>query len=162
MSWKHIWKVELQLHSILTSVLHGGKLWPSRPGRFTPGERAAGIHRGGSWLCHTAGQDFWENIIRVSLETAGIWNQVRTVSSLFTILTELSQFVNTESEDGILLKIKYFYSLETQQKHTNISTPLWLHVSLFSRSSSGQYIPVEGTIGAHYTLWDPIKFTGIA
>jgi len=33
---------------------------------------------------------------------------------------------------------------------------MWLHVSVFSRPSSGQYFPVEGTVGAHYTLWDPM------
>ena len=33
---------------------------------------------------------------------------------------------------------------------------MWLHVSVFSRTSSGQYFPVECKIGEHYTLWDPI------
>ena len=35
---------------------------------------------------------------------------------------------------------------------------MWLHVAVFSGPSSGQYFPVEGTIGAHYTLWDPMLF----
>ena len=47
-----------------------------------------------------------------------------------------------------------------QQLHTIISTLVWLHVSVFSRPSSVQYFPIEGTISAHYTLWDPILFTG--
>jgi hypothetical protein len=33
---------------------------------------------------------------------------------------------------------------------------MWLHVSVFSRPSSGQYFPAEGTVGAHHTLWDPM------
>ena len=36
-----------------------------------------------------------------------------------------------------------------------------LQVSVFSRQTSGQYFPVEGTFGAHYTLWDPILFTDV-
>ena len=59
-------------------------------------------------------------------------------------------------------KIKQFYSVAIQQQHTIISTLVWLHVSVLSRPSSGQSFPVEGTIGAHYTLWDPILFTRCA
>ena len=36
-----------------------------------------------------------------------------------------------------LRKIKWFYSVETQQQHTIISTLVWLHVSVSSRQSSG-------------------------
>jgi hypothetical protein len=41
-----------------------------------------------------------------------------------------------------LRKIKWFYSVETQQSHTII----WLRVSVFSIPSSGQYFPVEYTL----------------
>jgi hypothetical protein len=34
--------VEVQIHIFLVSVLVGGEWWASRPGRFTPGERAPG------------------------------------------------------------------------------------------------------------------------
>ena len=61
-----------------------------------------------------------------------------------------------------ILKIKWFYFVETQQQHTIISTLVWLRVSVSSRPSSGQHFPVEGTIGVHYTLWGPILFTGCA
>jgi hypothetical protein len=62
----------------------------------------------------------------------------------------------------LILNIKWRYSVQTEQQHTIISTAVWLHVSVFSRTSSGQYLPVEGTIGGHYTLWDSIQFTGCA
>jgi len=62
----------------------------------------------------------------------------------------------------IPFKIKWFYSIETQQKDTITSTLVRLHVSVFSRPSSGQNFSVECTIGAHCTLWDPILFTGCA
>jgi hypothetical protein len=61
-----------------------------------------------------------------------------------------------------IFKIKWFYSVKTQQQHTIFTTLIWLHVSVFSRPSSGQYFPVEGTIDAHYTLWDPMLFIGCA
>ena len=72
---------------------------------------------------------------------------------------------NTTFRNGgnhIALKIKRSYSVETQQKHTIIIISVWLHVSVFSRPSSGQYFPVEGTFGAPYTLWDRIMSTGCA
>jgi hypothetical protein len=37
-----------------------------------------------------------------------------------------------------------------------------LYVPVFSRPSSGQHFPVEGIIGAHYTVWYPILFSGCA
>jgi hypothetical protein len=55
----------------------------------------------------------------------------------------------------------FFPPVKTQPQHTIVSTLIWLNVSVFSRPSGGQYFPVEGTIGAHYTLWDPIPFTGV-
>ena len=69
---------------------------------------------------------------------------------------------NTQKKSTYKSKIKWFYSVETQKQHTIISTLVWLHVPVFSRPSSGQYFAVEGTVGAHYTLWDPILFTGCA
>jgi hypothetical protein len=79
--------------------------------------------------------------------TAGIRIPDRTVNSLVTIPTELSQLVNSESEDGRILKIKWFYSVEKQQQHPIISTLLRIHGSPFSRPSSDQYFPAEVTIG---------------
>ena len=60
----------------------------------------------------------------------------------------------------MVFKIKWFYSVKTQQQHTIISTLVWLHVLFLSRPSSGQYFPAEGTFGVHYTVWDLILFTG--
>jgi hypothetical protein len=41
----------------LTSALVGGKWSTSRPGRFTPGERAPGTHWIGGWVDLKAGLD---------------------------------------------------------------------------------------------------------
>ena len=38
-----------------------------------------------------------------------------------------------------------FYSVQIQHYHTIIGTQVWLYVSVFSRSSSGQHFPVDGT-----------------
>ena len=74
---------------------------------------------------------------------------------LFTALRRRTQLVSTAMRCARvswqlhkLLKIKWCYSVETQQRHTIISTLVWLHVSVFSRPSSDQYFTVEGTVGA--------------
>jgi hypothetical protein len=36
--------VDIQINIFLTSALDGGEFSASRPGRFTPGERAPGTH----------------------------------------------------------------------------------------------------------------------
>jgi len=54
-----------------------------------------------------------------------------------------------------------FYSVGIQQQHTIISIPVWLHVSIFSRPSSDQHFPVDGKIGAHYTLDPSLTSPGI-
>jgi hypothetical protein len=42
--------VDVWIHVILTSALVGGEWSASRPGRFTPGERAPGIYWIRGWL----------------------------------------------------------------------------------------------------------------
>jgi hypothetical protein len=42
--------VDVYTHVFLTSALVGGEWSASRPGRFTPGERALGIHWIGGWV----------------------------------------------------------------------------------------------------------------
>jgi hypothetical protein len=42
--------VDVKIHIFLTSALVGGEWSGSRPGRFTPGERAPGIHLIGGWV----------------------------------------------------------------------------------------------------------------
>jgi hypothetical protein len=46
----------------LTSALDGGEWSASRPGRFTPGERAHGTHWIGGWVGPRAGLDAAEKI----------------------------------------------------------------------------------------------------
>jgi hypothetical protein len=43
-------EVAVKIHVFLTLVLDGGNWSASSPGRFTPGERAAGTHRKGGWV----------------------------------------------------------------------------------------------------------------
>jgi hypothetical protein len=40
----------VKIHIFLTSALVGGEWSASRPGRFTPGERAPGTHYIGGWV----------------------------------------------------------------------------------------------------------------
>jgi hypothetical protein len=49
--------VDVQIHIFFTSTLVGGEWSTSRPGRFTPGERAPGIHWIGGWVDIRAGLD---------------------------------------------------------------------------------------------------------
>jgi hypothetical protein len=46
--------VAVQIHISLILALAGGEWSASRPGRFTPGERAPGIHWIGGWVGHRA------------------------------------------------------------------------------------------------------------
>jgi hypothetical protein len=45
----------VQIHIFLTSTIAGGEWLASRPGRFTPGERAPGTHWIGGWVDPRAG-----------------------------------------------------------------------------------------------------------
>jgi hypothetical protein len=47
----------IYIHLFLTSALDGGEWSASRPGRFTPGERAPGTHWIGSWIGPRTGLD---------------------------------------------------------------------------------------------------------
>jgi hypothetical protein len=55
--------VDVQIHIFLTSELAGGERSASRPGRFTPGERAPCTHRIGCWVDPRAGLDDVEKIL---------------------------------------------------------------------------------------------------
>jgi hypothetical protein len=48
---------DIEIHSFLTSALVGGEWSASRPGRFTPGERACGTHWIGGWVEPKVGMD---------------------------------------------------------------------------------------------------------
>jgi hypothetical protein len=50
-------RVDVQIHIFLTSAIAGGEWSASRPGRFTPRERAPGIHWLGGWVGPKAGLD---------------------------------------------------------------------------------------------------------
>jgi hypothetical protein len=49
--------VDVYIHVFLTSALAGGEWSASRPGRFTPEERAPGTHWIGGWAYPRAGLD---------------------------------------------------------------------------------------------------------
>jgi hypothetical protein len=50
-------EADVQIHVFLTSVLVGVERSSSRPGHFTPGEKAPGTHWIGSWVDPRAGLD---------------------------------------------------------------------------------------------------------
>jgi hypothetical protein len=50
-------RVDLYIHIFLTSALVGGEWSVSRPGRFTPVERAPGTHGIEGWVGPRTGQD---------------------------------------------------------------------------------------------------------
>jgi hypothetical protein len=52
--------MDVYIHTFLTSALVGGEWSASRPCRFTPGERAPGIHSTGGWVGPRAGLDEME------------------------------------------------------------------------------------------------------
>jgi hypothetical protein len=52
--------VDVQIHILLTSALAGGEWSPSRPCRFTPGERAPYTHWTGGWMNPRASPDYVE------------------------------------------------------------------------------------------------------
>jgi hypothetical protein len=54
---KAYWGMEVQLHACFTSALDGGEWSASRPGRFTPRERASSTHWIGGWVGPRAGLD---------------------------------------------------------------------------------------------------------
>jgi hypothetical protein len=55
--------VDVQIHIFLTSTLAGGEWSASRPGSFTPGERAPDTHWIGGWVGPRAGLDDTEKIL---------------------------------------------------------------------------------------------------
>jgi hypothetical protein len=65
--------VDVQIHILLTSALSGGEWSASRPGRFTPWERAPGTHWIGGWVDPGAGLDdvrkrlltYWDSELRL-------------------------------------------------------------------------------------------------
>jgi hypothetical protein len=52
--------VDVDIHIFFTLTLAGGELSASLPGRFTPGERAAGTHWTGDWVDPRSGLDDFE------------------------------------------------------------------------------------------------------
>jgi hypothetical protein len=55
--------VDVWIHIFLTSALAGGEWSASRPGRFTPGERAPSTHWIGRWVGPRAGLNDVDKIL---------------------------------------------------------------------------------------------------
>jgi hypothetical protein len=77
--------VDVWIHIFLTSALDGGEWSTSRPGRFTPEERAPGTHRIGGWMDLSRSGQFGEEKI---LDPTGTRNSdplvVQPVASRYT------------------------------------------------------------------------------
>jgi hypothetical protein len=75
--------IYIYIHIFLTSALVGGKWSASRPGCFTPAERAPGTHWLGGWVDPRAGQDDVEKrifLILPGLESRPLGRPVRSQS----------------------------------------------------------------------------------
>jgi hypothetical protein len=59
------------LHAFLNLALDGGEWFVSRPGRFTPGERATRTHWTGGWVSPRAGLDAVAKINNPTIANAG-------------------------------------------------------------------------------------------
>jgi hypothetical protein len=57
--------VDVKIHIFLSSAPAGGESSDSLPGRFTPGERAPGIHWIGGWVGPRAGLDDVEKTLDI-------------------------------------------------------------------------------------------------
>jgi hypothetical protein len=72
--------VDVQIHIFLTLALVGGEWSASRPGRFTPGERAPGTHWIGGWVDPRDGLD---NVERRKFLTLPGLSAVQPVASRY-------------------------------------------------------------------------------
>jgi len=84
----------MQLHALLTSVLHAAEWSASGYGRFTPGERAPALLWIGGWVGTRADLDAVAK--RKSLCPCREPNSGRPVRSPVTILTELPRLPQHE------------------------------------------------------------------
>jgi hypothetical protein len=69
------------VHIFLTSALAGGEWLASRPGRFTPGERAPGTHWIGGWVDPRAGlndMEEWKFLTLPRLELQPLGHSARS------------------------------------------------------------------------------------
>jgi hypothetical protein len=65
--------VDVQIHISLTSALAGGEWSASRPGRFTPRERAPSTHWIGGWVDPRAGLNDVEKKKFLTLPGLELW-----------------------------------------------------------------------------------------
>jgi hypothetical protein len=79
--------VDVYIHILLASALIGGEWSNSRPGRFTPRERAPGTHWIGGWVDLRAGLNDLEK--RKFLALPGL--ELRPLGRPVAIPTELSR-----------------------------------------------------------------------
>jgi hypothetical protein len=74
--------VDVWIHVFLTSALVGGEWTTSRPGRFTPGERAPSTHWIGGWVDLRGGLNYLEK--RKFLTPTGTQTPTPRSSSRYT------------------------------------------------------------------------------
>jgi hypothetical protein len=78
-------EIDILIHIFLNSAPVGGEWLASRPGRFTPGERADGTHLIGVWVDPRAGIDYIEK--RKFLNLPGLELNPSVVQSRYTDCT---------------------------------------------------------------------------
>jgi hypothetical protein len=77
-------EVDVQIHIFLTSALVGGERSASRPGRFTPREKASVTHWNGGWVGPRAGFDDVGKRTFLSLPGLELQLFVQPVASRYT------------------------------------------------------------------------------
>jgi hypothetical protein len=86
--------VDVWTNVFLTSALVWSEWSVSRPGRFTPGERATVTHRIGCWVCPRAGLDDMEKLKFLTIPAFELQSPGRPTHSQSDIPTTVSQFWN--------------------------------------------------------------------
>jgi hypothetical protein len=126
--------VDVQTHVLLTLALVGGEWSASRPGRFTPGERAPGSHWIEGWVDPRAGLDNMEKWKLLPPHGLELWPpSCPACSPSLYLLHYPSSHIkfNTCSKHSSVDKFQ----------NSDLSSRVWSHVSFCPFPSSSFYWP---------------------
>jgi hypothetical protein len=125
---KSYWGSGVWLHAFLTSAL-GGREWSaSRPGRFTPRERAPGTHWIGGWVAPRAVLGAVMRKIPSPCRESNPRTPDRSARSLVTTPTEPSQVISCSNEIFVYHSVKVRSFNKTVITTSRPST-LWVSLS---------------------------------
>jgi hypothetical protein len=143
------WGVDVQIHIFLTSALVGDWL-ASRPGRFTPGERAPGTHWIECWVDRRAGRRHGE--VKILDPTGARTPTTRVVQPIASRYIDCAIPALTNVTVRIIIfKISLITSIDVAQSKiqlVNLKTYEYTSMDIFSeiykiiQQSSVWYMPV--------------------